>query len=124
MSVSPKRLIVDFLADLIIAKGHHNGLKLGTSEECMGAMFMDPRENGSLLLTAFGWDVLKDEFPHWSVELPSNMTFGDHTFLVDTSIYPYYFFEKSLITFDADLGVMMKLVSGDFVKMKRLRRKT
>lgn len=85
-------------------------------------------------LARFGWDIFKDKFPYYAVELKKAMTFGDHTFLIDTSVYPYYLQKIEpedkrkkptyrLITFDSDLGVLMKLVSGDFAKMKRLRRK-
>lgn len=102
----------------------------------MHAMFVDPRVSGSMLLTKFGWDVLKAKFPYWAVELKNVMTFGDHTFLVATSTYPYYILAGSvpkngakkskdtLVTFDGDLGVLMKMVSGDFTKMKRLRPTT
>lgn len=119
--MSAKRLIVDALAQKIIAAGQTDGLKLDTSEERMLATFMDPRESGSLRLTDFGWAVLKDQYPYWSVDLTKSMTFGDHLFLIDTSIFPYYIDDKCLSTFDADLGVVMKLVSGDFEKMKRFR---
>ena len=86
----------------------------------MKAMFRDPREDGSMRLTKAGYTLLKDKYPHWSEKLPSNMTVANHTYLVSVSTFPYYMRDGLLTTFDPNLGVLMKMVSGDFAKLERL----
>ncbi len=86
----------------------------------MRAMFRDPREDGSMRLTKRGYELLKDKYPHWSEKLPDYMTMANHTYLVAVSTFPYYMRDGTLTTFDPNLGVLMKMVSGDFEKLERL----
>lgn len=83
-------------------------------------MFKDPRADGSMRLTKKGYEILKDKFDHWSEELPQMMTVANHTYLVSVSTFPYYMCDGTLTTFDPNLGVLMKMVSGDFTKLERL----
>lgn len=71
-------------------------------------------------LTKTGYALLKDKFSHWTEELPEMMTFANHTYLVSVSTFPYYISDGVLTTFDPNLGVLMKMVSGDFMKLERL----
>jgi hypothetical protein len=86
----------------------------------MKAVFKDPREGGSMRLTKIGFDLLSEKYPHWSEQLPAMMTVANHTYLVAVSTFPYYMSDDVLTTFDPNLGVLMKMVSGDFVKLERL----
>jgi hypothetical protein len=90
----------------------------------MKVMFLDPRENGGLQLTDLGFELMKDKFPHWSEAVPTRMTFANHTYLVSVSIFPYYVHDGLLTTFDPNLGVLIKMVSGDFEKLERLLPRT
>ncbi len=92
-----------------------------TTRDRLMLVFIDPREEGSMLLSQFGWEILKDRYPHWSIRLSRPLTFGDLTFLIETSSFPYYLGKTELTTFDADLGVTMKLMGGDFEQLKKLR---
>lgn len=71
-------------------------------------------------LTEAGYTLLKDKFDHWSEQLPAMMTMANHTYLVQVSTFPYYIDDGMLTTFDPNLGVLMKMVSGDFEKLERL----
>jgi hypothetical protein len=84
-------------------------------------VFVDPRDTGSMLLTKLGFEMLKEaKFDFWSQEITTTMTFANHTYLVAVSTFPYYVNERILTTFDSNLGVLMKMVSGDFGQLERL----
>ena len=84
-------------------------------------VFIDPRDSGSMLLTKLGFEMLKDaKFDSWSQEITESMTFANHTYLVAVSTFPYYVEGHLLTTFDSNLGVLMKMVSGDFAQLERL----
>lgn len=84
-------------------------------------VFVDPRDEGSMQLTKLGFEMLKaSKFDSWSQEITANMTFANHTYLVAVSTFPYYVEEMTLTTFDSNLGVLMKMVSGDFQQLERL----
>jgi hypothetical protein len=91
-------------------------------------LFTDPRENGSMKLTSPGYTFLKDKHPHWSQQLPENVSFGNLLFLIKASTYPYYIESirnedtkkidaKKLVTFDPELGVSFKLAGGNFEQL-------
>jgi hypothetical protein len=90
----------------------------------MKAMFRDRREGGSMRLTKAGYGILKDKYPHWSVDITNTMTVANHTYLVSVSTFPYFLNDGVLTTFDPNLGVLMKLVSGDFAQLERLHPRT
>jgi hypothetical protein len=118
---SPKTLIVRGLSTLIDAAAKSLSVVPENDVQRINLLFLDAREWGSMQLTKLGWNVLRKEYPHWTTELPERMTFGDHTFLIETSTYPYYLYGKRFTTFDADLGLTMKFVGGEFAKLRRLR---
>jgi hypothetical protein len=96
----------------------------GPDFDASDMIFYDPRDDGSMRLTKAGYDLLKDKYPHWSTELTGPMTMKNHTYLVSVSVSPYYIHGKLLTTFDSNLGVLMKMVSGDFHQLERLNPRT
>lgn len=106
-----------------------------SDEGLISMVFVDPRENGSMQLTEYGFEIMSEKFDKWTQEIPTSMTFANHTYLVNVSKFPYYVKQKTkanphgfpqylmeshLSTFDSNLGVLLKMVSGDFAQLERL----
>ena len=89
-------------------------------EKTISILFVDPRENGGLQLTALGYNLLKDKFPHWTEALPEKMTVANHTYLVAVSTLPYHIHDNLLTTFDTNLGMLLKMTGGDFERLRTL----
>lgn len=85
------------------------------------SVFVDPRPCGSMQLTKMGFACMREaQFDFWSQAIKEPMTFAHHTYLVSISHFPYYVHRRVLYTFDSNLGVLMKMVSGDFAQLQRL----
>lgn len=87
-------------------------------------VFVDLRDNGSLLLTPEGYSLLENDYGHWTIQLENPvLTIWQHAYVSAVSQFPYYIDKEAmtLTTFDSALGVAMKLVgSSDFADIERV----
>lgn len=68
-------------------------------------------ENTSL--STFGLKVLQTCFNHWEIELSKPLTTKQHILLIRECKLPYYLDNKRFVTFEASIGVMLKLAEGN-----------
>lgn len=118
--ILPKARLIREFAHLIDAAAQSLNLVPTSDFQRYALMFRDDRVWGSMQLTKFGFGVLSD-YPRWSSPLEKKLTFGDHTFLIEISSFPYYLSSKVFITFDPDLGMTMQFLKGDFEKLRSMR---
>lgn len=71
------------------------------------------QRDGITSLSTFGLKVLKACFSHWEIELEKPLTTKQHILLMRECKLPYYLDKERFVTFEASIGVMLKLAQGN-----------
>lgn len=64
-------------------------------------------------LSRVGVAVLKLCFDHWEINLQEPLTTKQHLLIAKNSKLPYYLDKKTLVTFEASVGVLLKIAEGN-----------
>lgn len=116
----PKKKIILNLWELIIANPPPYGVPIENQKMALKVFFVDPRLDGCLLLTDYGFDIFKKAgYKYWSQEISTSLKTSDYVFLIRASNYPYHLKNKILSTFDRNLGSISALLNGDIELIKR-----
>lgn len=90
-----------------------------TTEVTPYSMFKNyqPGRNRGLRLTAFGWEMMREEFQHWSYQMPPGWhpRAGHLIGLQEHLDWPYYFGNGYLRIFGEQDAMEIRLVNDDVV---------
>lgn len=119
MTLTPRKLhLIRLLEQKIIATPHPDGLPLETEKERLFAFFRDMRPTGSMQLTDYGFEILRQSFKRWEITLKEPLTVGDHVYLTRAAPSPYHLDGLHLTTFNGSFGTVMILTDGCMEKIR------